>query len=190
MVCHRDHECASLKEKSQRFGKATPSPQNSPGTQLLDEASAEFLVDKARKQSHTKFLAKTTLGNMQQATQTQPDGVDPHKLTNGRVAGSWRAFVGSVSTGSGRLADARSCSRQHAALFMGGSSISCDKARLEKLFSRLEPRSRSASPRGKGTSKRSKRCAKQMRRCARCRPPISSRRWFSKNCHLGWEVAA
>ena len=90
---------------------------------LLDEASAEFLVDRARKQPQTEFLAKSTLGKLQQATQTQPDGVDPLKHTNGHVVGPWTAFVRSVSMGSGRLADARSCSRQHAARSVGEAAF-------------------------------------------------------------------
>ena len=70
-------------------------------------------------QPQTEFLANTTLGKMLQATRTQPDCVDPPKHTNGRVAGTWRGFVRSVSMGSGRFVVPDLVSKQCAALSVG-----------------------------------------------------------------------
>ena len=86
-------------------------------SQALNEASAEFTLDRGRKQPITELLALRRADRRGHGG-TAPAGVDHPSVdavdaVDNRVAGPWRAFIREMSEGTGRLADAAELSRQY-----------------------------------------------------------------------------
>ena len=137
------------------FRRRTVSRSAQTHMQLLDEASAEFLVDTARKQ----------LPRRSQMAWTRRSTPTDVMLAHGERAFGQSRWAPTAWLIPDLVRDSTLLSRWER------SSISCEKTRFVKFLGRSEPPSVSALPRGNSTGKRSKwracsHCATKMWRCA------------------------
>ena len=150
--------------------------------QLLDEASADrVLGGQSTKAAPDRVLGQDhswgdAASYSDAATQRGPAEAHERSCGQSRWALATLLIPGLVRDSS--------CS-----LSGGTNSISCEKARLVTFLGPSEPRSlfglTSRELHRHGSKRRTcLHCATQVWRCARCGPPMSSRRWFSKEVSL------